>query len=102
MSFSFDTSRITLNNPYSAGQPFRFSYQVDNVNGDDSGHTDHVTIWDHNSATVLDQDVQAPQSVAGGLYGVYIDVPALAAGMYDVAITIAGGVASAGTTITVQ
>jgi hypothetical protein len=102
MSFSFDTSRITLNNPYATGQAFRFSYQVDNVNGDDPGHTDHVTIWDHNSATVLDQDVPAPESVAGGLYGVFVDVPALAAGIYDVAITIAGGVASAGASITVQ
>jgi hypothetical protein len=33
---------------------------------------------------------------------VFVDVPALAAGMYDVAITIAAGAASAGTTITVQ
>jgi hypothetical protein len=102
MSFSFDSSHISLANPYPPGQAFRFSYQVDNVNGDDAGHTDHVTIWDHNSATVLDQDIHAPQSVAGGLYGVFIDVPGLGAGMYDVAITIAGGSASAGATITVQ
>lgn len=102
MSFSFDASNILLDNPQVAGQAFRIEYSATNTGGDDPGHLDHVDVWDIHGAKLVDQDVQAPASPDGGQYGCFVDLPALVAGDYDIAITIAQGAASAGATIVVH
>jgi hypothetical protein len=91
-----------LGNPQPAGQAFRIEYSASNDGADDPGHVDHVDVWDIHKAKVVDQDVPAPASQGGGDYGCFVDVPALVAGEYDIAITIAGGAASAGGTIIVR
>ena len=101
MGFSFSESDIKLNNPEPANQAFKFNYEVTNNGPDDSGHYDHVQIWGSDGTVILDEYVSAPASVAGGLYGAFVDVPALEPGYYDVAITLADGTA-AGSTIIVQ
>ena len=68
---------------------------------DDPGHYDHVQIWDSGGTVWMDDYRSAPASVANGLYGVLVDVPALQPGYYDVAITLDDGTA-AGSTIIVQ
>lgn len=103
MSFAFDASNILLGNPQIAGQAFRIEYSATNTGPDDtSGHVDHVEVWDIHSTKIVDQDVQAPATAAGGGYGCFVDVPALATGEYDIAIAIAHGAASAGATIVVH
>jgi hypothetical protein len=101
MGFQFSQSDIQLNNPYPVGQDFRFVYEVDNLGPDDSGHDDHVQIWGSDGSTPVDRQEQAPPSSAGGRYGVFVDVSALAAGYYDVMITLPDGT-TAGSTIIVQ
>lgn len=101
MGFQFDSSGIQISNPVAAGTPFRFSYQVTNTGPDDGGHQDHVEIWGNDGSKPVDSMENAPPSVAGGLYGVFVSVPALNAGYYDVKITLADGTA-AGTTAIVQ
>ena len=102
MSFAFDAANILLANPQIAGQPFRIEYSATNSGPDDPGHVDHVDVWDIHRTKIVDQDVAAPATVADGSYGCFIDIPALATGEYDIAITIAHGVASAGATIIVH
>jgi hypothetical protein len=102
VSFSFDASNIFLSNPQTAGQAFRIQYSATNTGADDPGHVDHVDVWDIHKAKLVDQDVQAPATAGGGEYGCLVDIPALGAGEYDIAITIASGTASAGGTIVVH
>ena len=100
MSFTFSQSDIYIDNPVAANQDFKINYQVTNDGPDDPGHYDHVQIWGSNG-TILDEYENAPATIAGGLYGVIVDVPALEPGYYDVAITLDDGTA-AGSTIIVQ
>jgi hypothetical protein len=101
MGFYLDSSYIQLYNPYTAGQDFRVTYEVDNGGPDDPGHYDYVQLWDSSGTKWIDRNEQAPASTAGGRYGVVVDVPALQAGYYDISITLPDGT-SAGSTIIVQ
>ena len=101
MGFSFSQDDIKIGNPEPANQSFSFNYEVTNNGPDDPGHYDHVQIWASDGTVIMDDHRSAPASIAGGLYGVIVDVPALQPGYYDVAITLSDGTA-AGSTIIVQ
>jgi hypothetical protein len=101
MGFTFDESHFNLGNPHSAGQPIRVNYEVDNTGPDDSGHSDYVQVWGSDGTKHLDRYESAPASITGGRYGVFVDVPALQAGYYDISVTLPDGTA-AGSTIIVQ
>jgi hypothetical protein len=101
MGFHLDTSDITMPYPAPSGTAFRVSYRVTNDGPDDPGHHDHVQVWDGHGNEPVNEYVDAPPSVAGGTYGVFVDLPALAPGYYDIAINLPDGTA-AGATIVVQ
>ena len=101
MGFYIDTSYFQLNNPYPAGQEFRILYEVDNTGPDDPGHDDYVQVWGSDGSKPVDKNESAPESVAGGRYGVFVDIPALEPGYYDISVTLPDGTA-AGSTIIVE
>jgi hypothetical protein len=101
MGFTIDSSYFHLNNPYPAGQAFRINYEVDNTGPDDAGHDDYVQMWGSDGTKYIDQNEHAPESTAGGRYGVFVDIPALEPGYYDISVTLPDGTA-AGSTIIVQ
>ena len=100
MSFTIDFGHITQNNPFPAGTD-RLVYNVDNGGPDDPGHQDYVQMWGSDGTVFLDQWVDAPPSVTGGNYGVFLDVNALDPGYYDLSVTLPDGTAG-GTTVIVQ
>jgi hypothetical protein len=100
MSFTIDFSHIEQNNPFPAGTD-RLVYNVTNNGPDDPGHQDHVQMWGSDGTVYLDQYVDAPESTAGGSYGVFLDVSALEPGYYDLSVTLPDGTAL-GTTVIVQ
>ena len=103
MSFVIDTSDIHLSSSYPAGTPFAFDFEVHySGSTNTTGHTDHVEISDHQNAKVVDDQISAPPLSPGQDYQSVVQVPALTAGTYDVAVTVAGGAASNGATIHVQ
>jgi hypothetical protein len=105
MTFAIDTSDIHLNNPYTAGSEVVFDFEVHNTSPDmnTTGHNiDHVEVWDHTGAILLNQDFSAMPVDHGHSYHTMVHVPALSAGSYDVQIKVDSGAAEAGSTIVVQ
>ncbi len=99
MSFQIDP--IQPNNPYPANAGGRVSYRVSNLGPDEpSGHQDHIQMWG-TSGKPVDEMRTVPATVAGGAYGVLIDLPSLNAGYYDLSVTLPDGTAT-GTTVIVQ
>jgi hypothetical protein len=100
MGFQIDP--IQTNNPYPAGTAGgRASYQVHNTGPDDPGHQDHIQMWGSDGSQPVNIMETAPPSQAGGLYGVFIDIPPLNAGFYDLSVTLPDGT-GIGTTVIVQ
>ena len=100
MSFTIDFSHIEQNRPFPVNTD-RLVYNVTNNGPDDPGHQDYVQMWDSDGMMWLDQNFDAPQSAAGGSYGVFLDVTPLSEGYYDLAVTLPDGTAL-GTTVIVQ
>jgi hypothetical protein len=101
MAFQIDSSNISFPRPAPAGSAFRLNYEVTNLGPDDSGHQDHVQVWGSDGSQPVNNMENAPPSVAGGLYGVFVDIPPLNAGYYDVSVTLPDGT-GAGSTIIVE
>ena len=100
MSFTIDFSHIEQNNPFPAGTD-RLVYNVTNNGPDDPGHQDHVQMWGSDGTVYIDKNFDTPACDAGSLYGIFLDVAALAAGYYDLSVTLPDG-AALGTTVIVQ
>lgn len=101
MGYQFSQTDIQVHNPYPANEAFRLVYEVEVTDTDDPGHYDYVQMWGSDGTKWLDQNESAPETPAGGRYGVFIDIPALPAGYYDISITLPDGTA-AGATIIVE
>ncbi len=99
MGFQLDP--IQTNNPYPAGQGGRASYQATNLGPDDPGHQDHIELWGSDGSKPLDRWEDIMPTATGSLYGVFIDLPSLAAGIYDLKVTLPDDTA-VGTSVIVQ
>jgi hypothetical protein len=100
MSFTLDFSQIEQSNPFAASTD-RFVYEAVNTGPDDPGHQDYVQMWGSDGSVLVDGYFDTPPCPAGGSYGVFVDVAPLAAGYYDISVTLPDGTA-AGTTLIVQ
>ncbi len=93
---------IQPNNPYPANAGGRVHYRVSNTGPDEpAGHQDHIQMWASDGSKPIDKMESVPGTQTGGAYGVFIDLPTLGAGYYDLSVTLPDGTAT-GTTVIVQ
>jgi hypothetical protein len=101
MGWQFSTDDFSFPSPASAGSAFRVAYQVTNTGSDEPAHSDRVQMWGSDGTQHIDQYEHAPDCVAGGLYGVFVDIPPMQPGFYDISVTLPDGT-GAGASIIVQ
>jgi hypothetical protein len=97
---AFKLKQINVQNPRPAGQAFVVSYEVLNEGPDEPPHEDHLRVWGSDGSRPVDTRSRMDEVDAGTAYVSRIEVPALAAGKYDVSVTFPDG-SGAGDTIVV-
>jgi hypothetical protein len=97
---AFRLQKINVDNPRPAGQDFVVVYEVLNDGPDEPAHDDHIRVWGSDGSQPVDVNSTVDSIDAGFTYMAPIEVPALAAGYYDVSVTFPDG-SGAGDTIIV-